>query len=201
MATAEAGICNIALRRIGQGQEIDNLNQASVTARACKTFYADARDAVLEARVWPFAKRRAGLSEVADGARGQWAYCYTLPADCIRPLYLFNGSDEPTADQLVPFDVEDDATVGKVLVTNLSPAPLVYTSQITTVAKFPPLFVDCLAWKLAADLALALTKKTAFADGCFQKFIAMLGVANAAQLNATQPTLPGASSAFVRVRG
>lgn len=200
MASAEAPVCNLALLRIGQLQTIDSLADPTTPGKACAVLYAAARDAVLERRPWPFATRRATLATLSTGARGQWSVGYTVPSDCIAPRYLFNGTDEPTADELVPYAVENDAVAGKLILTNLSGAVLVYTAQIIAPPLWSPLFTDCLAWKLAADLCLALPKKGQLWGPMMQAYERSLETAAAAALNQQQATMPEADSAFVRGR-
>lgn len=203
MAAAEAGVCNMALLRIGQAQTIDNLNEASVAARACKAFFATARDAVLEARPWPFASHRATLAQLATLTTtqlGQWGYGYSMPADCLAPRYLFSGTDEPAGDADVPFATEDDPATGKILLTNLKSAVLVYTAQILAPPKWSAMFTDALAYKLASDLALGLAKKPDLADSMLKKYLIAVGLAAAAAKQQTRETSPQPESQYVRGR-
>ena len=61
-AASEAIICNMALARIGLGGTISSLNDPTPAARACNTFYAQCRDSLLAMARWPFAIRRAILT-------------------------------------------------------------------------------------------------------------------------------------------
>lgn len=203
MATAEAGVCNRALLRIGSSQLINDLGQNSPTARSCLALYPDARDATLEARWWPFARRRKVLAALTDGERGGWAYAYTLPSDCIAPRYIDGDSDpEDTNDILtgtfdptgitsgalpVPFETEDDETSGRVLLTDQPSAELVYTARIDQVARFTPTFKDALAFKLAADLAFGVAKKPAVGEAMLKAFEAALSRAAASSSKQAKP--------------
>lgn len=201
--TAEARICNRALLRIMQSRPISSLDEATTWARSCKALFADSRDAVLEARDWPFARRRAVLAQIADGARGGWGYAYTLPDDCIEPRFIEpstsadadDDDDEVPVDPTgllsgavpVPFETEDDETLGRVLLTDEDTVDLVYTARVTAVPRFSPLFVDALAWQLAADLALGVAKKGDLAEKCMRMYELALARAGAAASKARKP--------------
>lgn len=160
MPSDAADIVNVALARIGENQYITALTQACPAARAAQKVYANARNSLLCAFPWQFATGRSTLALVTDGERTNWLYAYALPADCLFARYIpLEGFKEPEPEQRIAFSLEADATLGKVLVTDEAEAELVYTLAVEAVALFPPLFVDALAWKLAAELALALPKK------------------------------------------
>lgn len=163
MATSEAGICNLALMRVGQTKTIDSLGDNTAEARACKLIYAQARDSLLALVPWPFAQRRASLvlvGEVEDdlGLEPTWEYAYALPGDCLQARGLFCGLRNPRPDERVAYAIEGHATHGRLLLTDLEatdddPAELTYTAKIEDVTLYPPHFVDALAWALAAELA------------------------------------------------
>lgn len=185
MATAEVRICNRALARVGQTQQITSLDQANSVARACKALFADSRDATLEAHDWPFARRRSTLAAITDGERGDFAFAYTLPDDCIAPRFLEPAVsiDDVDDDQVlvdptgvmtggrpVPFELEDDATLGTVLLTDQEDAELVYTARVEQVPRWTPNFLECLSLRLSADLALSVAKRPQLAEVLDRKF-------------------------------
>lgn len=212
MATAEAGVCNRALLRIGQSQLINDLEQASPIARACNALYADSRDTVLEARFWPFARRRATLAEIPDGGVGGWVYAYTLPADCIAPRFLepisTNTDEEVTVEadasgllsgaRPIPFETEDDGNK-RILLTDMVDAVLVYTARITQVARFTPSFKNCLSYLLASDLAFGIAKKPAVGEKMLVAYERALERAAASSAKQGKPRARP-RSAFERVR-
>ena len=161
MALTDGQICSIALQRIGQRQVVDDLNENTSAARACKVYYAGAREALLASFPWPWATRRSVLAATAATAPTGWGYAYVMPADCAVARYVYPGTRNPSPDQRVPFarELGDDAlgnpTV-RLLLTDLSPATLVYTALVTNSTLFPPLFADALAWRMASDLCLAI---------------------------------------------
>lgn len=158
MASTAAQICNIALLRIGQRQALTALTDASVAGQACNALFNDARDAVLAELWWGFATKRAALALVANAVRSGWGNVYAAPSDILVARYIYSGQRNP--QKPIPFELEEGETPGSLVVlTDQATAELIYTYRHVTFLQWPPLFVDALAWKLAADLALAMAVK------------------------------------------
>lgn len=189
MLTTEAQLCNVALLRVGERQTIDSLEENTQAARACKSLYQSARDTCLEAFWWTFATKRLTLAESMESRDG-WEFAYAMPSDCLVPRYIWTGIRNPTPQQRTPFAVELNATNSGYLVladsrTSFadSEAPLlVYTARVETVALFPPLFADAVAWKLACDLTLGLAVKPQLLPAMAQGYAIALNKAIASDL-------------------
>jgi len=144
-------ICNMGLARI-QGEPIASLepDEEGKAAALCRTLYVPLRDAVLRHHDWAWAAKRQVLSLLGAGSAylSSYLYVYQLPADpyCLRPLVLLDCADD-YQELDVPFEVE-----GRTLFTNLAAAGLKYTARITDPALFDDLFIDALAWRLAANM-------------------------------------------------
>lgn len=149
MAT-EVSICSNALRRLGD-DPITSLTDDTERARLCNAFYQDSRDLVLRSHPWNFAITRASLAQLSDTPAYGYNYMYALPTDpyCLRVLEM------EYADYI--FKIENDATNGRVLVTNESTAKILYIARITNPTLFDSMFVETLTSKLAADLAYPIT--------------------------------------------
>lgn len=216
-ATAEARVCNRALLRIGQTRLIESLAERTNWARACKALYADSRDATLEARDWPFARRRKVLAPLTDGARGGYAFAYPLPPDCLAPRFIDPaGGQSDVADTgasldvdpsglmmqvgAIPFETEDEVKFGRLLVTDWPDAELVYTARIEAVPRFTATFLDALAYKLASDLALGVAKRPALGEQMLRAFELTLARAAAASSKQMKPRARPRSS-FEKARG
>lgn len=200
MATTPVEICNLAIVRIGQrGELISSLTEATVAAEVCDVVYPLSRDAVLASFPWPFATRRVNLAVLAGAERGDWEFVYTLPIDCVTVLRVTPAVRSPGPDQRVPFELEDDANTGKVLLTDSALAELVYVARVELVTKYPPLFVQALAWKIAAELSMALPKDPKLAVLMEQKYMATLREAAAAEFRQSQEG-PLPDSEFIRAR-
>lgn len=213
MATSAADICNRALLRVGQRETIETLDDGSTAAASLKAIYDDTRDIVLVAHPWPFATVREALTEVTLStgetpvqgrtyvdARAGWEYAYQLPAECVHAQYLWTGIRNPTSTQRVAFTTEYDQTYGRVLLTDMEDAVLVYTLRVEDVRRYPSTFVDALAWALAADLAMAQPKKQDLARYCENQYRFALARAAASTANEAQPDQPH-DSELIRERG
>lgn len=197
MATSEAGICNLALMKLGVTETIDDLEEDTPAARACALLYEQCRDSLLVLLPWPFAQRRATLTvigEVEDDLELEptWEYAYALPDDCLLARHLFAGTRNPRPDERVKFAIEGHETHKKILLTDFEgtdddPAELTYTARIEDVTIFPPHFVDALAWSLAAELAAPLSIDERREDRARRGFELALQRAGAVALNEGDP--------------
>jgi len=149
MAT-DVSICSNALRRLGDAP-ITSLTDDTERARLCNAFFPDARDTVLRAHPWNFAITRASLPQLSDTPAYGYNYMYALPTDpyCLRVLEM------SYPDYI--FKIENDATNGRVLLTDESTAKILYIARITDPTLFDAMFVETLTSKLAVDLAYAIT--------------------------------------------
>lgn len=186
MASTEAEICNLALLRIGHREPIGSLVETSTESQTCAIIYPLARDAVLAAFPWKFATRRAVLAVVTAGEQTGWDLAYSLPADCLVPRYIYSGLRTPAATERVPWVLEADATHVQYLMSDQADAELVYTSKVTAVPRFPPLFVQALAWCIASDLALSMRAEPQVGLAMMQAYNRALAQAMAAELNKGQ---------------
>lgn len=227
MAKSDADVCNLALLRAGQTQFIDDLEEASPEAQVCSRVYQNTRDTLLTRYDWPFATRSAFLALIDGVTRPGWSYAYGLPKGCLKPRYIFSGA-RPTApaaawpsstDVLfgvttvsmlpalngvvpeVPFVIEaNDAGTGQILLTDLDQAQLVYTVALEVAAAFPQPFVEALAWAMAPDVCLGLTKNARQAMALGQQAEIQIQRAWTQALNAQGQDIR-ADSEFVAVRG
>lgn len=192
-------ICNLALAHLGEIPNISSIDppEGSAHAEKCERFYPIARDVALEMRNWPFAMRRVLLAQV-ENTNGAWPFKYALPSDCIRPVsvsrpgvgtpVLFGaiypeqpvyGGKPNTED----FTVEDGH-----LFTRVEDAELLYLRRVTDTVKFPPLFVNAVAWLLASYLAGAITRDMDIKQWCYQMFEQELALSAQSAANASQTT-------------
>jgi len=123
-----------------------------------------------------------------------WEYAYTLPTDCAMPLALldedqriaqFNGDDR------IPFEVvEDQSGEWRILCCDYSSSEfevLEYTALNEYIPGWPRDFVEAVAWRLGAELALGLKKDLQLHQTCMQWFYASVSSATASQQNSRHP--------------
>lgn len=143
---SEVAIVNAALIKIGEAT-IVSLSDASKPARLGNAIYGDIRDAVLQAHPWNFALARASLAANVIAPAWGFTYAYDFPSTpdyCLRVLSI-----ESDGIQGVVWKTE-----GRQIVTDEgAPLNILYIKQVTDPALFTPLFRECLAARLAAELA------------------------------------------------
>lgn len=167
--TSIVSICNIALSNIGK-DNISALNEATPEARACNQFYEHVRDMLLQAYPWRWAGKTQSLAEIANTKPGAWGYAYQRPTDCLKLRYVRPEYSEDDVDlegvKTDSFGVMHELE-GQTIYTDISPAFLRYTFRVTDPTKFPPLFVEALAWHLSVRLAMPLTRDPKIRSDCF----------------------------------
>lgn len=144
MATSEVEICNLALIKIGH-ETISDLTQETKAARMCSRLYPKLRDATLRAHPWNFARKRAQLVASSEAPAFGYSYAYAKPIDYLRIV----TPEDPRTD----FTFESG-----FFLTNVSPFKIKYIWAVTDPNRFDSMFIDALACRLAADLAMPLSQ-------------------------------------------
>ena len=144
MSTSNVQIVNNALVRIG-GSSIISLDENSEAARAANLIYEQTRDAVLRDHLWNFAMIRSSLAANAVAPAFGYVYSYALPTNCLRVTQLEEKS--------MVFKIE-----GRNLLTDESPARIIYVSRVTDPNQFDAMFTEALSARLAAELAITVAE-------------------------------------------
>ena len=146
---SEVSISNLGLAGLGHKSFIQSMDEASVEARYAKLFFDPTRRSTLRAHPWNFATSRVDLALLGDGPR-PWTYTYALPTACLKARYIV-----PSVTGIkIPFELGlNTAGTARVIHTNEANATLVYTSNVSNVDLFDPLFSDTLAANLSARFA------------------------------------------------
>ena len=137
---------------------------------------------ILQDHPWAFARRRKPLAAMADSCIG-FAYAYVYPEDCARACRVisaastFNRSDPSGAAFEIGRNIDGRH---KVVLTDLPKAALEYTSSQVPYEEFPPLFVNALIWRLAAELAESVKNSGREQVAAMQSYRAKLEAAQAA---------------------
>jgi len=175
-------ICNIALSRIGVAP-ISSTSEQSAQANHCRVFFDLARDSALRAHEWNFATAQIQLTEVATNPFYGWGYCYEYPPNCVKvrkvgTAEIFIGADPANFAVLL-----DDKLGKNRIVSDQEDAYCEYTVQVINSDLFDALFVDALAWRLAAELAIPLRGDPSLQKQAFQNFLAIVSQAQATDAN------------------
>ena len=193
MSFSDVDICNIALSRLGERNRIQSLDSAADNTTAavlCRENYALARDCVLEAAPWDFALVRTfALALVATDEEAAWKFIYARPADA---AHLLNADDGTTG---VRYELQQPYVTGLregqlVIYSNVQDLKLNYIARATDPSKWSGLFVNALAWRLASDLALPLTRQQKLQTLASAQYEQAIAEALAHTLNEDQPPVP-----------
>lgn len=191
MPTSVIDICNLALLRLGH-DEITSLSEKSKEARYCSRFYDRMRRATLRSHPWNWAERIQVLSLLSLEAP-DYDYVYALPANCMRVIQIVNpsgyvNSSSPSlrtdpAPQIA-FELRTYETAGKCLVTSQADAQVRFVADITDPNAFDDQFIDALAHRMAAEMAVPLAGKSSMQKAEYQLFL--LTLAEGKQIDASE---------------
>ena len=147
MATSETSIVNVSMIKIGSlpiESLTDTNNPNAIKANAV---YEPLRDEVLAAFQWKFAMDGATLAKSLVTPDFKWAFQYALPSGSLRVREMLPAR--------TPYSIESgwlrtdyDNAYGDVSIR--------FTKKITDPEKFSAEFIDCLATRIAQELAVAI---------------------------------------------
>jgi hypothetical protein len=179
MPYTQVSICNLALGRVGAKQFISDINEGTVNGQRCIAIWDAIFQEVLSERDWRFAKIRVQLQLSSTTPLYGYSYAYAVPADFlrfVRPrrkppirnlLYntgIYHRQDLPVDPWGYPYVVETLADGNKYLLIDYDNSDtnrllaINYIRLITDLSQLMPGFVNCLAWRLAEELAISITE-------------------------------------------
>jgi hypothetical protein len=187
MVTSDVEICSLALTRIGHLPVMSLTGGASApkAETLCALHYPICRDALLRSHPWNFAIMRSTLAQDSTTPNHEFDYRHALPSDCLKVLrtsweasgftgaavYGFPGQSG-YANETIPYRIE-----GRYLLTNESTVSIEYIARITDVAQFDDMFVDVLAQRIAAEIAMPLTDNASLMQGIWKIYAEKLAEA------------------------
>lgn len=145
---------NLCLSRLGSRQVLTGTTGTDPATLAIAGSYPVARDELLRSHTWPFATAACELQEVA-AIVPQWSYAYAYPETTLAVVRIYSDSTPDGRTEEYAVQSNEDGT-DKLIVTNVSPAYAKRVVAVTDPARFDADFVDALAYKVAADLAMPL---------------------------------------------
>ncbi len=183
-------IFNMALGQIGVTEQVQDLNERSLSRIKCSLYWDNVRDSALADYPWPFATKQADLAEQVIKPIN-WLFQYSLPSDCLRAQHLVVRDAQAVGfvqelNRRLPYELVWSQS-GTALLCNESPATLQYTAQITQDTLYPPQFIDMVSLKLASVLAVPLKADAGLSQSLFELYNNRLQLAEATQLNQAVP--------------
>lgn len=171
MPRSSIDICNEALAQIAEipsAQPITSLSPPAgdslAAANACSILYQPIYLAILRQYEWDFARLTISLTPVAvDAPSDPWPYAYYYPADCIQLRQVLPASLSDANDPYpVRHAISSGEGLGKLILTTISPANAVYTSDIADPTLWDWAFAEAMVRALASALALTLAGRPDF---------------------------------------
>lgn len=154
-------ICNIALGWLGANL-ITSIDDDTTEGHLCRANYEPVRDAVLEAHNWAFATKWAKLVRLADNGDAPYASTFQLPVDMLHVTFCGFGYNYPSKWR----------REGQTIVTDASECLIQYVFRNENDSYYPPLFVQAVAARLAADLALPLVQSRTLQSDMYTLYLA-----------------------------
>ena len=168
MASSSTSICNSALVKIG-ADRISSLSDNNKRAIYCNEQYTKIRDEVLISHPWNFAIARKAFAQTINTPVMDYSYEYTIPSDVLRILSI---------ESEWPWEVGINAAgTAKVLLTDASEVNCKYIKKVEDTTLYTPIFDECLAARLAADLAYGLVQNLALQEQMLKFYEKILGQA------------------------
>lgn len=169
-------IYNWALIRIGE-QTIEDENERSASAELLRYIYDLTRQSLMRSYPWNFCQDTAELTQIADEEPPDYLYVYQLPSDCLFPTKLVAQNTDVVSE----WDYEQMRYIGEndeweirrdnKLYSNVSGLIIKYTVDHKDESKWDELFVDAMAWRLASEIAMQITKNEEVRAQCARAFI------------------------------
>jgi hypothetical protein len=168
------GIYNSALAKVGCSP-VSAVDDGSREATLITSIYEQKRDEVMAAHPWHGCVKRAVWSPDSVTPEFEYSYRYPLPTDCLRVLSDQEDEEFMDADWVVE---------GRYLLTNYETINVRYIWRNTDVSSWSPQHAETLAWRIAQEIAYALTQSSDREQKCadnFRKALAEARSANGAE--------------------
>lgn len=185
------GICNSALIKLG-ASTIMSLTDGSKNADLCNEQFDKILEDLLRQHPWNFATARQKLAPLTTTPGFGFASAYQLPADWLRVIAVYDNDSGAGA---VRYRIE-----GRTILSDAAQIYLNYIRTVTDPNEMPATFREALAWRLALDLAQAVTQSTTAQEAMRQGFRSALATAKAVDAVEDFPDPPAASD-WIAVRG
>jgi len=153
---SQTDLLNDALGQIGAAR-ITAIDDGSINANHCQTFYPALRRGLLRSHHWNFAEARVQLAQDAVGPVFEYTFSYTLPADLLK-MKEYNGINLDTSTVELTYLWRMFKVEGRKLLSNDGEVKIVYVQDVTDPNLWDAIFYQTIAAWLASKLASAISK-------------------------------------------
>ncbi len=183
-------IINLALANLSR-EPIQSLTETNPEALQLRLHWDTALASILRDHPWGFAMRRKPLAALAESPLG-FAYAYAYPDDCIQARRVFPGMMLTRRSVLYPFEIGRSLDGRrKVILTDVPGAAVEYTTRNVPCEEFDPQFANALAWRLTAEISLAIHADPQAHQAALSSYSLQLGLAKAMDMReSVTPRLP-----------
>lgn len=184
-------IINLALANLSR-EPLQSLSESNSEAFQLKVHWETSLASVLRDHPWGFAMRRKPLAALAESPIG-FSYAYVYPDDCIQARRILPAGGGPWHGRMsYPFEVGRSLDGRhKAILADLPGAALEYTTRQVPCEEFDPQFVNALAWRLAAEISLAVHADPQSHQSAISTYSAQLQQAKALDMRESlSPRLP-----------
>lgn len=143
-------IINTGLVLVGD-RPLQSLDENSDTSKLVKQIWHQVEQTVLRSATFTSATKRGELALLPDVPPFQYQHTYAQPADCIRILECYEGSQYNKYLEWRP--------EGKYILANTTPLFIRYTFKPTDEGEYDALLCRALSLRLACDIAYQQTEK------------------------------------------
>ncbi|MDL2272232.1 hypothetical protein LJC23_04280 [Desulfovibrio sp. OttesenSCG-928-I05] len=155
MNASQVDIVNMALDYLGQAS-ITSMDERSPNAARARRMWGGARDSVLRSHIWKCAQKRVRLARLASRPLFGFSFQFQLPPDFLRLVGLSPD---------VRFSLEGDR-----IMADAEELSMAYVARVEDAALFDAGLRDCIALKLAAMMAYAVTASTAHSQSLEEQY-------------------------------
>ncbi len=152
MAISKVEVCNLALSRLGNRDNVANIDAPSTPfERAFAIWYDVCRQFMLKKLMPNFALGRDVIALLDETPSFGYTYVYQYPKDCLKVLGFGDVQDKENVYSIEGNRILTDEYYEDGL-------PLRYIKDITDVSQFSPEFVMALSAELAEKVSLQITQ-------------------------------------------
>jgi len=152
----------MALARFGEKRiaDYDDNSDTEPAAVYCRLFFDQTVKQLMRSHLWRFAQARVRLSadsnwDTTNNTTTDWGYTYRyhLPADFLRVVLVWNGSERPQQETGYIYQLERG-----YLLSDESSCYLRYVKWVEDVGSWDPLFIQLVTMELSKQLAMPLAQ-------------------------------------------
>ncbi|MCC8180805.1 MAG: hypothetical protein LIP23_07855 [Planctomycetes bacterium] len=183
-------IINLALANLSR-EPVQSLAEPNPEAFQLRMHWDAALHSILRDHPWGFAMRRKPLAALAESPIG-FAYAYAYPDDCVQARRIMPAGAGLRRGSGYQFEIGRSLDGSrKVLLADLPGAALEYTPRLVPAEEFDPHFANALAWRLAAEISLALHADPQSHQAAMSAYSLQLQLAKAMDMReSSTPRLP-----------